>query len=473
MLELLGSILVFAGVAATPAPELQAGITRAFVATAAGGSQAPVVLTEEQLAHFSAEPISRIFLYAYLGSGIEPIPFQIDHRDGTGVFVLSDVHEKERVKEREKSWKARRAALLDQNISQEALDDAETKWKQPEDLTVLDEGDELVFMAWDAGDKAPQQALPAAHKLMEVEIKDDSGHASYAYIASQPENPKRSSLDYVAFDPAMQSVSAAFAEIDFLDEQPIIISSFRDRRSPEALSANLLDRFKLRLTIKPKAFFGIDFHESDVESKTIAYKDGPIRVIRRNLFWLEFLFIRVTPKAYVDYVFYPNSLSIPIVVHVPFDPDLLLRSGSQAEIGLDHTAAAIGTQMWSEHRDDIVTLDGKLSEEEKNILSGDYRWFALKRPWGSVMGVEIHVSKKMRSRGLTIDLAYRDDPKREAPPESHDGEYFVGVSADVLEIPPGEHTLSFHLRFAPDPTGRIPVGARPFSSKHTVTVRSP
>lgn len=441
--------------------DLGSGIARAFAACAGPCPQAPVILTVAEAPALGLQQTEQIGVYSIQDNALRAIAFQIDHKDFAGEFVLGPAHEAERSRERADSWKARRRLLEAQGRDEASLAEERRRWLAAENLTTFDGGDELVFMAWDAGNKAA--TLPEGPAWLEVEVRIDSSTVRYAYVAVGDTGLAASDVDYVAFDPATQTVRSAFAEIGFAPERPIVIESFRDRISPSELSTDFLDRFKLRLEIKPVGFFGISFHEDDVESRTIAYKDGPIRVIRRNLFWLEFLFIRVTPKAFANYIFYPNMMLVPIVVHVPFDPNVLLRKGSQVVIGFDHNRNALGTRMWSEHSTIPAILDGQLAEGERPDPNVDTRWFAMQRPWGSLMSVEVEPSESIRSRGLTIQLAYEDDPDKNEPPEAQSGEYFAGIRADVLMIPPGEHKMSFLVRFRPGFARPPPVGERPFN----------
>lgn len=447
---------------------LDSGIQRAFTRCAQGSLQSPVIVTIAASSALSMQPIDAIGVFAFENGTLSPIPFQIDQKDSAGEFVLSEAHEADRVKERAESWGAQKARLEAQGANDENIAQQRAKWLTAEDMGTFDEGDELVFMAWDAGEQG--SGLPSGIDWLEVRVQNGDSPLRYAYLAIGDTGIASSEIDYVSLDPKSQTIRTAFSEIKFKPLHPIVIDSFRDRMSPRKLSTNYLDRFKLRLEIKPIGFFGISFNEDDVESITIAYKDGPIRVIRRNLFWLEFLFIRVTPKAYANYVFYPNMMLVPIVVHVPFDPDVLLRKGSEVVIGFDHNRNALGTRMWSEHEATPAILDGQLDESERPDPNVDTRWFAMQRPWGSHMSVEVEPSESIRSRGLTIQLAYEDDPGREEPPEAQSGEYFAGIRADVLQIPPGEHEMSFLVRFRPGSTRPPLVGERPLNESIEIAV---
>lgn len=448
--------------------DLGSGIARAFAACAGPCPQAPVILTLAEAPALGAQKTERIGVYSIQDDVLRAIPFQVDHKDYAGEFVLGPAHETERSRERADTWKARRRLLEAQGRDETSLAEERRRWLAAEDLATFDEGDELVFMAWDAGSKAA--TLPDGPAWLEVEIRTDPATVRYAYVAVGDTGLAASDVDYVAFDRVTQTVRSAFAEIGFAPERPIVIESFRDRISPSELSADFLDRFKLRLEIKPVGFFGISFHEDDVESRTIAYKDGPIRVIRRNLFWLEFLFIRVTPKAFANYVFYANGMIVPLVVHVPFDPNALLRKGSEVVIGFDHGREALDTEVRSAQTAVPGRLDGVLQEQEAPRSGADTRWFAMKHPWGSVMSVEIEPSESILARGLTFSLAYRDDGTLNAEPESQRGEHFVGIRADVLQIPPGDHALSFMVRFAPFNHQQSHKGAVPLAAPVHVSV---
>ena len=58
---------------------------------------------------------------------------------------------------------------------------------------------------------------------------------------------------------------------------------------------NVLDRFKVRIKVRPTPLFCIplEFDENNVRAFTIGYKDGPVRVIRRNIFWVVLAGVRI------------------------------------------------------------------------------------------------------------------------------------------------------------------------------------
>ncbi len=430
---------------------LENGVRNAFSAFRSSRLSGPVVITGAPVQGLVGSRIPNIGIFAVRNGALSPIPFQIDKKDIEGEYIFSLEQERDSSHDRSKRWKAERERLANAGMDAVSLEKYEQMWGSPEDLSVFDTNDELAFMAWDAGEKIAESVTrPKAKVWIELKVTGTSGElAGFVYAGAFDSPPAASDTDYVSYNARAQEIQSAFAVVDFDNTHPFIMDGFYSRTGVDSFSPNLLDRFKLRLRLKTMALFTINFDEEDVQSRTIASKDGPVRVIRRNLFWLEFLFLRVTPKAYVNYIFYPDGMIVPLLVQVPFDPRLALRSGSEVTFGLDLSNAARGTRLKSPRNSGVFNLDGSMSSEEGSLETRDHKWFSLVFPGYSEMLVEFDMSDGFKSRGLTLNLDYRDDSEARWRPEREPGDEFVGIRADALKVPPGDHRIQFMIRYLP------------------------
>ena len=194
-----------------------------------GRSEDPVILTGAELAGFQGQPIADLVLYAFSSDTWSPIPFQIDERtnDITGTFVV--------------------------------FEDG-----------LLDDNDELVFMAKDAGQAAgqawPDDEEAQGNPRYEILATDTltSGDNGWAYLyrsttlATSPDS-------YVDWNEALQKVTAisytaSFSPSAFLGLADLTINNN---------GVDILDRQKTRVDT-----FILDLNEESL----IAFVDPTISI---------------------------------------------------------------------------------------------------------------------------------------------------------------------------------------------------
>ena len=172
-------------------------------------------------------------------SGCIPIPLQVDERDATGAWVLS----------------------------QGALPSAD-------EVAELDDNDVLLMMLDDAGPRAAAAAR-AAGAVVEVEIADPLGFAPrFAYLGaalSRSESPQ----GYVGYDPELDRLNGRVS-LGFASGVPQFLALRPD-------GENILDRLKIRATATFLwGLIGVTRTEQDLLPDAVTWKSGPVRVIRRQ-----------------------------------------------------------------------------------------------------------------------------------------------------------------------------------------------
>ena len=123
----------------------------------------PVVIQGSHLpAVLGAKP-SNLRLFAYDGKNFQPVIYQIDERYEEDMYW---------------QWTRRRREMV------YALSTGPKAKPDPDPS--FDRDDELAFMSWDAGQKAPEGAGPAGAKAcQEIKVTDpDTKESTYAYLCN-------------------------------------------------------------------------------------------------------------------------------------------------------------------------------------------------------------------------------------------------------------------------------------------------
>lgn len=362
-----------------------------------------VELRGYRLRRLVGTPIERLGLVAWREGHVRPIPFQVDERIASRVVMTGG-----------------RAAELDDTPG------------------VLDADDTLVFMACDAGERAPS-GTPLAAAGREIRIEDPrEGSTAWAYLVLG-DSPPRSDTRYVAYDPSQDIVSTARWRIGCVDALP----SFFSLALSGIPGPNIVDGLRLRAeAVLRTGLARWSITERDGRNGLEGWHAGPVRVIRRSRHEVEIgLGIHLTAgilhtSFYGDHVVAPGSLKLPFSPSV-FFRDITAVGGVDLQ-GLDgwrYVAPGVPPGGFS--------IDGRMDDAEGRY-AGQGRWFALARPGAAVL-VAITMSPELE-RLLPLDLLYRDDAGLAAPPELVPGSVpFVGVRARAVERLPGGR-YRFQLR---------------------------
>jgi hypothetical protein len=328
-----------------------------------------------------------------------PIPWQLDERDSNGDLAL------------------------DQGPEPNADDPP----------GVIDDNDALLFMAGDAGRRrAARGELPATSCAMEVRVAIRDFEAwAYALVL-----PGRAAVPapYVRYDAAADVVEAPRFTVGFRGPTP----QYFALRSGGKLGRNLLDRLKVRAFAR---FFGlvpIWRDEDDLQTEFVAWRAGPIRVVRRQRQWVRLGWGLRTPIFRNDAFVYRDYSELPVRLRLNFPPTYFFSAIEIAGI-LDfrdlagwrliapgfHTPARIGA------------LDDA-TKRKLNELSGD--WFALAGDDATLVQT-LGVSPSLSS--VARHLVYREDAAGQGPESVRGESPAVGVRLTRWEdVPGGAHSFA-------------------------------
>jgi hypothetical protein len=346
---------------------------------------AAVELRAMQLRRLRGTPLARLGLVAWRDGVAVPIPFQIDERIGSWVAMP--------------------------NGREPSADDF------PGTIEV---DDVLVFMACDAGERAPQGTPPAAAGR-EIRIDDPrTGATAWAYLMVA-DDPPRTTRRYVAYDPEHDMVRTAGWRIGMIQALPEYLAL--GLGGP--LGPNILDGLRLRAEARLRGNLArFTLSERDGEHELVAWTAGPVRVVRRSRHEVQIGLGIKLAAGYAHTYFYALHAYGPGKLKLPFSPSVFFND-IRAFAGADlHDLDG-----WRYLADGVpppgFAIDGRTDAAER-AFDGAGSWFALTHP-GEAIVVSLWMSDALRT-AIPLHLVYRDDATFAAPPERVRGSVpFVGI----------------------------------------------
>lgn len=334
----------------------------------------PVVITGNFFELYTNAPVDQLFLFAYRSAtgGFEQIPFQWDERDASGNYFMPD------------------DGLLEGN-------------------------DELIFMARDAGDKAPLLPGPWINDVestmfprYEIEITDPlDGARAWVYLyRSSTILPDPAVMDYVDYFSSNTGNAGEDTIRSLFYETVNDRTGFpKDLTIPVSAGGNgeeILDVLKFRANTSLA-----DIDESNITANSISFKDGKVRVLRQLFGTLKVNLPFPLPDIDVDFntppsIYYPYSVSIDIDI-----PDLPV-SVSLARESIDLNANASGMKFISPNNPSPgFIINGEPDSPVliiDDLLPGN-NWMYINGPEGTI----VHFFPTDPTLGNTRQLFYMDD----------------------------------------------------------------
>ena len=345
------------------------------------------VLTGDALMPLRGVTVQQLTMYKVSAGGLTPIPFQVDRRDDQGRYIIGD-------------------SDTDHDAG-----------------AALRLNDELVLRSADAGIRLSDAALRTGHKtLVELGLNGAVGTQSgwvYAGVSANPATVEHSSnIDY---DPTYDVVSSARYQIGFNSELPFLIDTFRWRaRDGTSWSADLVDTMKIRHRGAFLRIIPFRRTQRDYESKLVAVRAGPLRVIRRTENRVRMLWRLKTPAVYIDYVVMPGGFVMDTVIDIPFNVGLFF-SDMQTLTTVDwrDDNAVPRLTVHAPGRSHALAIEGRMSDQKHRFNNLQSDRFAVLSTAG-VIGVELDIPDGVP---ITPWLYLRDALDEDDPPEEQKGQF--------------------------------------------------
>lgn len=371
-------------------------------------------------------PLAGFRLLTFGPQGFEPVPFQIDEVDEDGLYVLTDGPEPNR----DEGGKGKRRNLDGS----------------------LDGNDELVFMASDCGDRADLEAWPAgAGRLVEIEVRDPvTAGQGWTYLAWFSDPPPESPRDYVRYDPQEDRIYADCYTLGYAPEKDLVYTtSLAIRPECGGNGRDLLDRLLIRFSATV-LLRGVTFsrNEDDFVSRVLAYKDGPVRMMRRVANSMRLVVGLRTPKLIAYSMYYRDAVEAPNRIDIPVAVGAVLKD-FHFEGGADYLSEAVGMRFSSSRNPEGVPVDGHMSPKEEALDPRDLEWTLLAGPQGNLL-TRIDFGPGLRGV-VGKELVYRDDAARSEPPESEPGQFpkIAFSFTNLTALKRGRYSYSVHFYCLP------------------------
>ena len=348
-----------------------------------------VVTVEGRLfpAEFRAA-VDKLTVSRVSGGVLQPIPFQIDERDSHGRFALPDG----------------------------------PSASQDESPGVFDENDLLVFAARDVGEQA---AVPDA---AEIRVTDPlTGQSGWVYLRRHRDADHTEAVathDQVARDTVAGSTVARGAVAYDGATDTVHTSWYTLTLGAHTASAfafvgadgrpgrNLLDRLKARVTAH--ILWGlIEFRrtEDDITTTVLAWKVGPVRMIRRARLSVNVGYGLSPPKIVMENFLTADTFEGPVVIRLPFDLRYVFGDITM-HIYLDF-GALDGHRIFTANREPVPVGCG-LPVPDLNDLPAD--WFGMTGPLGSfVEALRVGRTLQTVQRRLYVTASRTPDPPEGVP----------------------------------------------------------
>jgi len=180
--------------------------------------------------------------------------------------------------------------------------------------------------------------------------------------------------------------------------------------------------------------FGLlKFHvdENQINFHEVAYKDGPVRVIRNNRLVVSLPLGIRAPGAATNIIWYDTIVNVPLIIDIPFNPGYIY-SYLELRISDDHSPESIGMKVYSSNNPDGCLVDGRTEgEAEKHWNTDRDNWRLITGRQGTLMNRSVwdpHYLEQMK----WVRVEYLDDANKPDPPEEVPG--MLGMIAQTNRV---------------------------------------
>jgi hypothetical protein len=375
----------------------------------------PIVLAGDSVPSLASVELCRLGLFASGSGGLAPIPFQIDQRR-KGEYLLQS------------------GPRASREFGKGGLD----------------REDEIAFMAADAEGRMSPFAWPAgAENGVEIELTDpiDGGRA-YVYLLAFADRAPRSPVDYVAYCADRDEIESTDYIIGYWPEAPISISKLIVKPAAGGSGQSVADRQKIRVEAEPIWNLGrLTWNESDFHATTIAWTDGPVRVLRQTKMWLTLFWRIPSPSVRLVSAYWKTGMMFPLRLKVPFTVEHFFKQ-ARMRFYVDTPPDVPGRVFYNKHNPQGAPIDGVTTDAERNLdlRPSDWQVVAGTRPehregWFSRQLFDARQAQVEWSTYFVDDAATPD------PPEKYPGCYgCLGFDLRGMEkLPAGDFSIMVQM----------------------------
>ena len=389
----------------------------------------PVVVAGMRLPELAGTEIDSIRVFAFHDDKAMPVPFQVDQRDSGGGWVWDVIYRQPvnfneeglRVSGRRKPFRQGRGTVDDQD---------------PPGMAVMDNNDDLVFMAEDLGDRVGTlHGIADAALILELEVADTLlGQRGWAYIATfRTTPPPLSDLRYMHYDMEQGTVHSPVYRFHISDDHPALITDLRVNGHP------IVDRIKVKGDVNlslPLPARQIEFSEEDIHGYTKGYIEGPVRIIKRNIAYLSLSggLVR-TRDLTCDHFYYSRHAEIPVCLSIRFPVSEVAMT-----LTTDYRDPPFHRLYMGEAKDPMLDGSGQ-HEPRPRMHQVGTEWIALDSHEASIvslMALPVGLDGYARTQPCLCRGKPRPGKSRTAPGDRTEAGFLITTNT---ECPRGEHIL--------------------------------
>ncbi len=371
----------------------------------------PVVVTGSRLQVVGEVAAEQVGLFALREGQFVPIPFQIDRRDAEGRYRLGD--------------------------------------DEPQSSAPVDDNDELVFLARDAG--GPLASIPEPYRSTTgtgIAVHSTEG-VRWVYVLALSEPVRNhSETSYVRYDAGTDTISTAAYRVGFSKEHPFLIDRLHWAEGVDRWGPNLADTMKVRHLGKLFGFVDFKRTQADYRSNIIAVKAGPVRVIRRTRNSVYMLLGLHTPSLYIDFVADPNYMVMDTIIDLPFSLGLFFDDLKTLNtMDWRDNAATQGMRLRSVEHPAGAAVDGVMSAEDRTFATSDMTDYEISSSGGAIrVGMEVDDTLPIEKHLYLVDDRAEPDPPENVPGQFGNSGY---LTTEWEEVSRGVHHIRFHFALIP------------------------
>ena len=386
-----------------------------------------VIVQGSELTRLKGTHKDKLRCYALRNGAMLPIPYQIDERKPDGTYCFDCGPPERRIKD--------------------------------DDDGLVDDNDELVFMAKDAGDlSGPASYPPGNTGVQEIELKDPAtGALAWVYLCRFEQPPERSTKKYAWIEKLQDGTTVWHGERFLADNSKSIWNACRLtslKFAPAGVDdpdwskcVNCVDCSKVTLQVKK---YFVTFHKDSSEFRVDigGYINGPVRVVGQSL--MEFYFaVGIWFKAKDSYVMlYSNACTMPTNVDNPVDISDT-AGASYYKLLCDLSTRVKGWKFYNSWNPNPVAIDGKMDQSEKKLDKRWPSWNCAYGPEGAIINRFVLDPRAVRD---TNELYYSDDLTAEEPPEFEPGNYGTfGYKLDLAGVKSGLYSGDYLIWYCAAP----------------------
>ena len=269
----------------------------------------PIEISGFEVPDMTGMEVSNLRVFMSRNGYIKPVPFQIDQKGSGNDWIWDVVYDSDQVDDR-----------LYEEESEEIVEQENLTYddQDPPGKSVFDNNDVVVFLAKDAGDLDRKNVMRlGADKLLELKITDPVNQTKgWVYLAYfESDAPAKSDIRYIQYEPEKHRVRGPEHEFIYSPDHTMILDDFQ-LGGVSVFESNKI-RGEATTGIGPITL-DFEFSEKDIRGYSSGYINGPVRIVKRSVEYVQLGSGITSPGVNCDHFHYPWHAEIPVLISKRF-----------------------------------------------------------------------------------------------------------------------------------------------------------